>query len=132
MLPDTICQEEWGIVRHIRRRNAPLKFLRKGIEMNTIRRHKAPYDGFFERLQAGLTSGVATVVRLRDARRSRAVTERLLTMDDRMLNDIGVSRGDVEQALTVAWDQSPAVALAEISRRRVQADRQGLMHRRVR
>ena len=100
--------------------------------MNTIGRHNAPYYGLFERFQAGLAAGLSGLLRLRDARRSRAVTERLLTLDDRMLNDIGVSRGDVERALAVDWDQNPALALAEIRRRRLQADRQALVTRRVR
>ncbi|MFY0613455.1 MAG: DUF1127 domain-containing protein [Hyphomicrobiaceae bacterium] len=60
------------------------------------------------------------------------MTAKLLTHDDRLLSDIGVSRSDVEQALNVAWDEDPAVALGEIRRRRLQADRQGLIMRRVR
>ena len=69
--------------------------------------------------------------KIRAARRSRAVTRQLLTQDDRLLDDIGVSRNDVIQALHVAWDADPAVALAETRRRRLQADRQGLVRRRV-
>lgn len=100
--------------------------------MNTIRNQIAPNSALFERFQAGVAAKLTAIAKIRAARQARAVTERLLTHDDRMLTDIGVSRSDIEQALSVAWDKDPAVSLGEIRRRRMQADRQGLDARRVR
>lgn len=100
--------------------------------MNTIRTQNTPFHRLFDRFHGGAAAGLATFRRIRAARQARAVTQQLLTHDDRLLNDIGVSRSDVEQALAVAWDADPAVALAEVRRRRLQADRQGLVQRRVR
>lgn len=100
--------------------------------MNTIRRQNIAFHWLFDGLHSRAAAGLATLRRIRVARQSRAVTRQLLTHDDRLLNDIGVSRSDVNQALAISWDADPAVALAEIRRRRLQADRQGLVQHRVR
>ena len=100
--------------------------------MNTIRTQSNTFHRLFDGLHGRAAAALATLRRIRTARHARAVTQQLLTFDDRMLYDIGVSRSDVEQALAVAWDADPAVALAEVRRRRLQADRQGMVQRRVR
>ncbi len=100
--------------------------------MNTIRRQNITFHRLLDGLHGRTAAGLATFRRIRVARQSRAVTRQLLTHDDRLLNDIGVSRSDVDQALAVAWDADPAVALAGIRRRRLQVDRQGLVQQRVR
>ena len=97
-----------------------------------IRRYNAPYYGLFSRLQANVAAVLTAIAKIRAARQGRVVTAKLLTHDDRLLYDIGVSRGDVELALNVAWDSDPAVTLGEIRQRRMQADRQGLVQHRVR
>lgn len=94
--------------------------------MTTIRWNNSIFHGLLDGIQSRIEGAVATARRILAARRSRAVTQRLLTYDDRMLTDIGITRSDVERALAVAWDGDPAVALAEIRRRHVQADRQRL------
>lgn len=100
--------------------------------MSTIRSRNSAIYGLFDNLLRGAAFGLAVLKRIHEARRSRAITHLLLTHDDRMLNDIGVSRSDVEQALSVGgWDVDPATVLAEIRRRRMQAERQGLIQRRV-
>ncbi|MFT5508830.1 MAG: hypothetical protein ACI89J_001907 [Hyphomicrobiaceae bacterium] len=99
--------------------------------MSTIRSRNSAIYGLFDNLLRGAAFGLAVLKRIHEARRSRAITQLLLTHDDRMLNDIGVSRSDVEQALSVRWDVDPATMLAEIRRRRMQAERQGLIQWRV-
>ena len=99
--------------------------------MSTIRSRNSAIYGLFDNLLRGAAFGLAVLKRTHEARRSRAITQLLLTHDDRMLNDIGVSRSDVEQALSVRWDVDPATMLAEIRRRRMQAERQGLIQWRV-
>lgn len=94
--------------------------------MTTIRWNNSIIHGLVDGFQSRVEGAVAMTRRILAARRSRAVTQRLLTHDDRMLTDIGITRNDVEQALAIAWDGDPAVALAEIRRRRMQADRQRL------
>lgn len=55
---------------------------------------------------AGLDHTVsAAVLRLRAAWRQRRELRRLAAFDDRMLRDIGVSRGDVERALASPFRQ---------------------------
>ena len=94
--------------------------------MTTIRWNNAIFHGLLDGFQSRIEGAIATARRILAARRSRAVTQRLLTHDDRMLADIGVTRSDVEQALAIAWDGDPAVALAEIRRRHIEADRRRL------
>ena len=94
--------------------------------MSTIGNRNASIHGWFENIQSLAASGLSAMKRVHSARRSRTATRHLLTHDDRMLDDMGVSRNDVVQALAVSWDTDPATALAEIRRRRLQADRQGL------
>jgi MFS family permease len=55
----------------------------------------------------------------------------LLTHDDRMLTDIGIARSNIEPALSVKWNEDPAVALSEIRRRRLQAYQQGFVRQRL-
>ena len=100
--------------------------------MNTIRRQNTTFHRLFDGIHSSAAARLAKLRRIRVARQSRTATRQLLTHDDRLLNDIGVSRSDVDQALAVAWDADPAVALAEIRRRRLQADQQGLVRHRVR
>lgn len=76
-------------------------------------------SGFFAALGAQLRRTYA-------ARQSRAATAQLLACDDRLLTDIGVTRGDVEQALSVGWADDPAATLAQIRRQRIEADRKAL------
>lgn len=94
--------------------------------MTTMKWNNAIFHALLDGFQGRIEGAVATTRQILTARRSRAVTQRLLTYDDRMLTDIGITRSDVERALAVAWDKDPAVALAEIRRRHVQADRQRL------
>ena len=131
LVPDTICQEEQRIVDAIGRHKSSPNSQRKGIDMHTLQTQNTLFYRFFCDPRASAANLLATLKRIRMARRSRAVTRQLLTHDDRLLTDIGVSRNDVIQALHVAWDADPAVALAEIRRRRLQADRQGLVRCRV-
>lgn len=79
--------------------------------MSTIRSRNSAIYGLFDNLLRGAAFGLAVLKRIHEARRSRAITQLLLTHDDRMLNDIGVSRSDVEQALSVRWDVDPATML---------------------
>lgn len=74
-------------------------------------------------------AGLAKLRQVREARQSRAAIERLLNHQDWQLRDIGVSRRDIEMALSVSWDENPSVALAEMRRRRMRADRQALVQR---
>ena len=99
--------------------------------MQSVQTHNTIFHRVFFDIQTNAAGIWRTLQRIRTARRSRAVTRQLLTQDDRLLTDIGVSRNDVIQALHVAWDADPAVALAEIRRRRLQADRQSLLRGRV-
>jgi hypothetical protein len=48
-----------------------------------------------------------------------------------MLTDIGIARSNIEPALSVKWNEDPAVALSEIRRRRLQAYQQGFVRQRV-
>jgi uncharacterized protein YjiS (DUF1127 family) len=56
-----------------------------------------------ERLRAGLTRAILTLLRWQELARQRRV---LLTMDDRMLKDIGISRADaVHEGERPFWDE---------------------------
>lgn len=100
--------------------------------MITLQSQNVRFYWVLEQIYRYASYSLATLGKIRSARRSRAVTRQLLTQDDRMLDDIGVSRSDVEKALASDWDTDPAATLAEIRRRRMQADRQGIVERRVR
>lgn len=100
--------------------------------MNTIKPQGTLFYGLFDGFQTAVTKGTGEIRRILLARRARAATRGLLTHDDRLLSDIGVTRADVERALSVAWNEDPARALAEIRRRRLQAERQRLVDHRVR
>ena len=75
------------------------------------------------KLMRGLRNCFGAARQLYRTRRSRAAIAALLTQTDRMLKDIGVSRADVERALSKRWDKDPSQALSEDRRRkRMQAD----------
>jgi len=49
------------------------------------------------------------------ARRNRKATRGLLEFDDRMLRDIGLTRGDVRSALSCRFDEDPTYRLTVFS-----------------
>lgn len=99
--------------------------------MSALRNETPVTSWILSGLQQPLSELATAVKRIYLARQARAATQHLLTHDDRILSDIGVSRNDVEQALSVDWDKDPTEALAEMRRRRMQAGRQGLVGRAV-
>ncbi len=113
----------------IRQVAEPPSFTKRTADMNMIRRDSSVYNRPFGEWTSIFAHAAARLKRIQSARQSRAATRLLLTHDNRLLRDIGVSRADVEQALSVGWDQDPTAALAELRRRRMRADRQGALSR---
>jgi Domain of unknown function (DUF1127) len=99
--------------------------------MKAHRNRISPIFGAFEPLINGASGAIDAFVQICGARRGRSLTKQLLTHDDRILTDIGISRSDIERALSVKWDEDPSLALAEIRRRRLQAYQQGFVRRGV-
>lgn len=66
----------------------------------------------------------AAARRFHDNRRSRLAVERLLTYDDRMLDDMGITRIDIEQALAGPITENPAITLSRVRAERQRARRQ--------
>ncbi len=52
------------------------------------------------------------VSRLISARRARREITKLSRNDDALLNDIGLTRSDVDRALMIHWSEDPSEALA--------------------
>ncbi len=77
-----------------------------------------------EALGAGLMQSVAA---LAQSLRNRHEARRLLYLDDRMLNDMGLKRSDVERAFQSRWNEDPTQSL-QISRTRNRATRFWLQH----
>jgi len=73
----------------------------------------APPSGSLVKRAAG--TAVAFVAAVLRARRNRKATLPLLEFDDRMLRDIGLTRGDVRSALTCRFDEDPTYRLTVFS-----------------
>ncbi|MCB1507561.1 MAG: DUF1127 domain-containing protein [Hyphomicrobiaceae bacterium] len=69
----------------------------------------AARTGFVTRLAA------MAAARLRHWKNRRELSV-LLEMDDSMLKDIGLTRGDVHHALSLPLDENPATALSRVRR----------------
>lgn len=61
---------------------------------------------------------VGAVTRLRDNRRNRRAVAALHDLDERLLVDIGVTRGDVSRALALPSTADASLALASFARAR--------------
>ncbi len=91
--------------------------------MNVL--HKQQFDTVFP---SGRAAGIFGRLfdkwrQVRSVRNGRLAAERLLHLDDRMLDDIGLTRCDVEEALSRP-DQDPTVTLGQMRQRRITAERQ--------
>lgn len=100
-------------------------------DMSVIEGRNVMFYRLFEPVSKYVAACQERASLLRQARCGRAATRQLLTYDDRILDDIGVSRSDVREALASSWDTDPALKLAEIRRWRLQAARQCLLEHRV-
>lgn len=74
-------------------------------------------------LSTAVSSGLATLKRVFVLWMNRRAVYRLATLDDHYLRDIGLSRGDVDWALSQPWQTDPSLALAERVERRKKARR---------
>jgi len=63
--------------------------------------------------------------------RNRRVVAQLLASDDRLLADIGITRGDVQSALTVPLERDPSTRLVVLATER-RASRLALARERAR
>lgn len=72
------------------------------------------------------TNIAAKARRFHSNRQSRLSIERLLTYDDRMLDDMGITRSDIERALAGPITENPAMELARLRADRQNAKRQCL------
>lgn len=73
-------------------------------------------------LKAALSAIVAAVVRPLVLWGNRRAVYRLMYLDDRHLKDIGVSRADIDWALSKPWSVDPSKELADcVARRRAAA-----------
>ena len=63
------------------------------------------------------------LARLRTAIRNRRSVKQLVTWDDRMLNDIGLTRGDVVSAMSGSIGDDPGYRLSALARERRHAER---------
>ena len=64
------------------------------------------------RVAEGLGRVLGAAGRVHSALRGRRLVRGMLTLDDRMLADIGLSRMDIEGALTSRWQDDPSEVLA--------------------
>ncbi|WP_181705975.1 DUF1127 domain-containing protein [Chthonobacter rhizosphaerae] len=71
----------------------------------------------------GLLSAGLWLVRIVSAEIDRRRTFALLEMDDRMLTDLGISRGDVHQALSSEAGEKPSQRLADLRAAQISARR---------
>jgi len=94
---------------------------REDLIMNTANDTSAYFKRHIADSMRSIASLKGALSQIYRARQSRLVIERLLTYDDRMLDDMGVSRSDIELALTVPMNQDPAAELAAIRSERRQA-----------
>ena len=79
-------------------------------------------------LSTAVSLGLATLKRLFVLWVNRRSVYRLATLDDHYLRDIGLSRGDVDWALSQPWRTDPSLALAERVERRKNARRWAQNH----
>lgn len=56
---------------------------------------------------------------------SRLLVKKMLTMEDHMLDDMGINRRDVVEALKSPWRQNPSQLLARSRRCRIDANKWG-------
>ncbi len=79
---------------------------------------------------AALFSVVANrVARLRTAIRNRRSVKLLVAWDDRMLNDIGLTRGDVVSAMSGSIGDDPGYRLSALASERRRAERAAAQQR---
>lgn len=73
-------------------------------------------------LPSALTALAARLARLASIRSNRSAVRRLARLDDARLRDLGLSRADVDWALSLPWYADPSAALAgRVERRRAAA-----------
>lgn len=77
-------------------------------------------------------AGIARLAVLWRAYRNRREVARLLSLDSRMLSDIGITRGDVESAMAIPMPDDPSSHLAAMAHERRAAQRAGYEARRAR
>ena len=65
------------------------------------------------------------VQRLRRCYKGRIAAQHLATLEAWQLDDLGIDRRDVEDALALRWHQDPTELLEERRRKRQQGDRGG-------
>jgi len=94
--------------------------------MNTTHDNSSYFTRHITDFLRSISALKSALARGYQARQSRLTIERLLTYDDRMLDDMGVTRSDIELALTVPINQDPAVELAAIRTERRQASRRSV------
>lgn len=73
-----------------------------------------------------LSRWVRRLSRRMELHTGRRAARHLMSLDDRLLADIGIDRSDVVAALGAPPDIDPTVVLAHRRRRRMAADRAGL------
>lgn len=77
-------------------------------------RKAARRPSLLERTGRIILSGTLALVRLVEAELDRRRTMRLLDLDDHMLTDLGISRGDVHHALSSEAGEKPSARLADL------------------
>lgn len=94
--------------------------------MTLIIDHRKAADrrpGLLERAGLLILSGTQALVRLVEAELDRRRTMRLLELDDHMLTDLGISRGDVHHALSSESGEKPSARLADMRAAQASAHR---------
>ncbi|WP_159946692.1 DUF1127 domain-containing protein [Rhizobium sp. 18065] len=78
-------------------------------------------------LAARLSTWLANVRSLRSALRNHRAANRLIELDDRLLNDLGLSRVDIHEVLNlVSYADDPSPHLKRVARRRSENSLRGV------
>ena len=91
--------------------------------MATTEFERLATPGTGENLRTLIETGGAHLARLWTALKNRRAAARLLSWDNRMLGDIGLTRGDVESAFSSGLADDPSFVLTEFRRERRAARR---------